>query len=258
MHTIRQMVCDDNCYSAALPKDGRKAPVPGSAFTWPKRCRMARGEGISATSPYVGRRVPMNKAINAGERRAIRTAAALYGAVWLACLALYWGSLATGGLGGGAIMGYTLLVLYVVLPVAGAVASFLVGRARGLGGVAAPVPACVCDSLPRLHRRDVRPLDGARPHQHRPRGRSHGGPCPRLRAPRARCRNGLRHARAGKALTPHACVRAALSSASQPAPPQGARRAGRLSRGAATRYNRRIGDENTTPSGSRGAGAARQ
>lgn len=76
----------------------------------------------------------MSKAISAGERRAIRTAAALYGAVWLACLALYWVSLATGGLGGGAIMGYTLLVLYVVLPVAGAVASFLVGRARGLGG----------------------------------------------------------------------------------------------------------------------------
>lgn len=76
----------------------------------------------------------MDKALNAGVRRAIRTAAALYGAVWLACLALYWGSLATGGLGGGAIMGYTLLVLYVVLPVAGAVASFLVGRARGLGG----------------------------------------------------------------------------------------------------------------------------
>ncbi|MEF2672090.1 MULTISPECIES: hypothetical protein [Coriobacteriia] len=47
----------------------------------------------------------MNKALNVGVRRAIRTAAALYGAVWLACLALYWGSLATGGLGGGVIMG---------------------------------------------------------------------------------------------------------------------------------------------------------
>lgn len=76
----------------------------------------------------------MSKAFDAGERRAIHAAAALYGAVWLACLALYWGSIATGGLGGGAIMGYTLLVLYVVLPVVGAVASFLVGRARGLGG----------------------------------------------------------------------------------------------------------------------------
>lgn len=42
----------------------------------------------------------MNKALNVGVRRAIRTAA-----VWLACLALYWGSLATGGLGGGVIMG---------------------------------------------------------------------------------------------------------------------------------------------------------
>ena len=39
----------------------------------------------------------MNKALNVGVRRAIRTAAALYGAVWLAC--------ATGGLGGGVIMG---------------------------------------------------------------------------------------------------------------------------------------------------------
>ena len=27
----------------------------------------------------------------------------IYGAVWLACLALYWGSLATGALGGGAL-----------------------------------------------------------------------------------------------------------------------------------------------------------
>lgn len=76
----------------------------------------------------------MREALNAGVRRAIRMAGMLYGAVWLACLALYWGSLATGGLGGGAIMDYTLFVLYVVLPVAGVVASFLVGHARGLGG----------------------------------------------------------------------------------------------------------------------------
>jgi len=76
----------------------------------------------------------MREALNAGVRRAIRMAGMLYGAVWLACLALYWGSLATGGLGGGVIMDYTLFVLYVVLPVAGVVASFLVGHARGLGG----------------------------------------------------------------------------------------------------------------------------
>ena len=110
----------------------------------------------------------MREALNAGVRRAIRMAGMLYGAVWLACLALYWGSLATGGLGGGAIMDYTLFVLYVVLPVAGVVASFLAGHARGLGGMAAPVPSCVRGPLPHLHRRDVRPLDGARPRQHRP------------------------------------------------------------------------------------------
>lgn len=144
----------------------------------------------------------MREALNAGVRRAIRMAGMLYGTVWLACLALYWGSLATGGLGGGAIMDYTLFVLYVVLPVAGVVASFLVGHARGLGGVAAPAPSCVRGPLPHLHRCDVRPLDGARPRQHRPRGRSHGRPRRCLRAPRAHRRNGLRHARVDKALTP--------------------------------------------------------
>lgn len=187
-----------------FPRMGVKPPIPRSAFTRPKRCRMARGrEGCMCREPLRREGVPMREALNAGVRRAIRMAGMLYGAVWLACLALYWGSLATGGLGGGAIMDYTLFVLYVVLPVAGVVASFLVGHARGLGGgMAAPVPSCVRGPLPHLHRRDVRPLDGARPRQHRPRGRSHGGPRRCLRAPRAHRRNGLRHARVDKTLTP--------------------------------------------------------
>lgn len=76
----------------------------------------------------------MQKILNADTRRAARTVAMVYGIVWLGCLALYWGSLATGNLGGGAIMGYTLLVLYGILPASGAVASFLAGRIHGLGG----------------------------------------------------------------------------------------------------------------------------
>ena len=38
------------------------------------------------------------------EKRRLIKPAIIYGVVWLACLALYWGSLATGALGGG-IMG---------------------------------------------------------------------------------------------------------------------------------------------------------
>lgn len=60
-------------------------------------------------------------------------AALVYGVVWLACLVMYWASLATGGLGGGGIMGYAILALYLALPVAGVVAAFLVGRATELG-----------------------------------------------------------------------------------------------------------------------------
>lgn len=74
----------------------------------------------------------MSKACCADMRRAMR-AAVIYGAVWVACLALYWGSLATGGIGGGAIMGYTALVLYIVLPVASAASAALIGRSRDLG-----------------------------------------------------------------------------------------------------------------------------
>ena len=68
-------------------------------------------------------------------------AALVYGIVWLACLVLYWGSLATGALGGGGIMGYAILTLYLALPVTGAAAAFLVGRASDLGWrrLAAPV-----------------------------------------------------------------------------------------------------------------------
>ncbi|MDO4428331.1 MAG: hypothetical protein Q4B91_02320 [Atopobiaceae bacterium] len=78
------------------------------------------------------------------KKRLIR-AAIVYGAVWLACLALYWGSLATGALGGGCIMGYVILTFHVALPIAGVVAAFMVGRAAGLGWwrLAAPVAIAV-------------------------------------------------------------------------------------------------------------------
>ena len=57
----------------------------------------------------------------------------IYGVVWLACLVLYWGSLATGALGGGGIMGYTILALHIALPVAAIVSAFLIGRVAELG-----------------------------------------------------------------------------------------------------------------------------
>ena len=74
------------------------------------------------------------------EKRLTR-AALIYGAVWLACLALYWVSLATGALGGGGIMGYVILTLGIALPIAGVVAAFQVGRMTELGRwrLAAPV-----------------------------------------------------------------------------------------------------------------------
>lgn len=67
--------------------------------------------------------------------------AIIYGAVWIACLALYWGSLATGTLGGGGIMGYVILTFHIALPVAGIAAALLVGRVAELGWwrLAAPV-----------------------------------------------------------------------------------------------------------------------
>lgn len=57
----------------------------------------------------------------------------IYGSAWLACLALYWGSLTTGALGGGGIMGYVILTLYFALPVAGIAAALLVCRVAELG-----------------------------------------------------------------------------------------------------------------------------
>lgn len=71
--------------------------------------------------------------------------ALIYGAVWLACLALYWGGLATGALGGGGIMGYVILALYLALPIAGVASAFMVGRVAELGWwrLAAPVAIAV-------------------------------------------------------------------------------------------------------------------
>lgn len=78
-------------------------------------------------------------------KRSVTAAVAVYAAVWLGCFALYWASLLAGALDGGAIAGYTLLVLYVFLPAAGIVSSFLVGRAGDLGWrrLVAPLAACV-------------------------------------------------------------------------------------------------------------------
>lgn len=78
------------------------------------------------------------------EKRLTR-AAIVYGAVWLACLALYWVFLATGALGGGGIMGYIILTLHIALPIAGVVAAFLVGRMAELGWrrLAAPVAIAI-------------------------------------------------------------------------------------------------------------------
>ena len=66
------------------------------------------------------------------EKRLVRPAL-IYGVIWLACLVFYWGSLATGALGGGGIMGYVILTLHIALPIAGVVAAFLVGRVAELG-----------------------------------------------------------------------------------------------------------------------------
>lgn len=79
------------------------------------------------------------------EKRRLIKPAIIYGAVWLACLVLYWGSLATGALGGGGIMGYVILTFHVALPVAGVVAAFMVGRTPMLGWrrLAAPVAIAV-------------------------------------------------------------------------------------------------------------------
>ena len=55
----------------------------------------------------------------------------VYGVVWVACAVLYWGGLATGALGGGGIMGYVILALYIALPIAAAkqCGCFTAGRA---------------------------------------------------------------------------------------------------------------------------------
>ena len=66
-------------------------------------------------------------------KKRLGRAAIVYGTVWFACLALYWGSLATGTLGGGGIMGYVILTFYFALPVAGIAAALLVGRVAELG-----------------------------------------------------------------------------------------------------------------------------
>ena len=67
------------------------------------------------------------------EKRHLVKPAIIYGVVWLACLALYWGFLATGALGGGGVMGYVILTLGIALPIAGIVTAFPIGRVAGLG-----------------------------------------------------------------------------------------------------------------------------
>ena len=67
------------------------------------------------------------------EKRRLIKPAIIYGVVWIACLVLYWGSLATGALGGGGIMGYTILALHVALPISGIISAFLIGRVADLG-----------------------------------------------------------------------------------------------------------------------------
>ena len=74
----------------------------------------------------------MTDARPVGTRRVLR-AAAIYGIAWLACLVLYWGSLASGGIAGGMIMGYTLLVLYGALPAISAISAFFIGRVCSFG-----------------------------------------------------------------------------------------------------------------------------
>lgn len=66
-------------------------------------------------------------------KKSLVKAALVYGMAWLACLVIYWGCLAAGAPGGGGIMGYVLLALYCILPVAGIVSAFLVGRTAELG-----------------------------------------------------------------------------------------------------------------------------
>ena len=78
-----------------------------------------------------------------GIRRRFIQSVAVYGTVWLACFVLYWFGLAVGAFGNGMIMGYTLLVLYCVLPVAGVVAAFLLGRSRAIGAWLLIVPIVI-------------------------------------------------------------------------------------------------------------------
>lgn len=94
-------------------------------------------------SPFPQRLVGGHFAISAAEvrmvgkhhatKRCLKSAVAVYAAVWLVCFFLYWASLLTGALDGGMVMGYTALVLYCALPVAGAASAFLVGRMNVLG-----------------------------------------------------------------------------------------------------------------------------
>lgn len=66
-------------------------------------------------------------------KRSLIAAVVAYAAIWLACFVLCWTSLLTGALDGGAIAGYTLLVLYILLPAASVISSFLVGCVSDFG-----------------------------------------------------------------------------------------------------------------------------
>ena len=77
------------------------------------------------------------------EKRRLIKPVIIYGVAWTACLVLYWGSLATGALGGGGIMGYVILALGIALPIAGVVGAFLIGRAAELGWWRLTAPAAI-------------------------------------------------------------------------------------------------------------------
>lgn len=104
---------------------------------------------LPRTEDRAGRRLRSKEDAMAEKRcaakRSLIAAVVAYAAIWLACFVLYRTSLLTGALDGGAIAGYTLLVLYILLPAASVISSFLVGCVSDFGWwrLVAPLAACV-------------------------------------------------------------------------------------------------------------------